>query len=76
MPPINDLLSPTGTLIRGCGCINCKALETEAALERCQELRAQAMETPIGAEWTARDRWDYMRHLDETEARLKAQVTE
>lgn len=42
-----------------------------ADLERCQQLREEALATPIGAEWTARDRWDYMRHLDETEAALK-----
>lgn len=74
MPPIGDIISPTGQLLRGCGCINCEALETEQALERCQELRALALETPIGAEWTARDRWDYMRHIDETEATLKEKL--
>jgi hypothetical protein len=62
MPPLNDVISPTGQTIR--------VDDRVAQLARCQELRAQALATPISNEWDEMDMATYLRHLDETEARL------
>lgn len=66
MPPVGFIISPKGVRVTGI-----EPADTAAKLARCQELRAQALATPISNEWDEQDMATYLRHLDETEASIR-----